>query len=376
MKRPFLHPRMVGTRYEEASVPLDAFRELAGLEDLVLELARQLYLRDHQERTRVPRGFIEGFALHVSGVATGSAIPQIDRVLVGNREENIENERYYSRARDLILAVVAAAQIGTAIPVEFPADLLGRFDRIGRGLREDERIEFVAPGANAPPPAVLSRDSYKRLALIAATEYQAEADLLGRVTAIDLKKKTFTFSLLDGRAVPGSWTKETKAQIFTALNGCYKERQKVRVIGFAAFDANDHPKRFVEVLQLDPLDPRDVSARIEELKLLQRGWHNGVGEAPPLEGLTWIAGVWESYYPPSLPNPYVYPTDLGGLQLEWPIGSWEISAEIDLKGRTAVFVAVDTASEAMKDTVLDLAAEDGWRMLAGFVEEYVKTSEA
>lgn len=374
MKKPFLNPRLIGTRYEEGSVPLDVIREWASFEELVLELARRLYLDAHSDRRRVPRGFIENFALHLSGIGEGSAVPHIDRVLTGGREENPENELYYTRARNLVLAVIAAAAVNAAIPPEFPKDLLPRFDRIGRSLRDDEKIEFVSPDAPASVPAVFNRDTYKRLALLAAEEYQAEAELRGRVTEFDLTRKTFLFSLLDGNRVQGGWTKETKGPLFEALQGCFSDRQKVRLLAFAALDANDRPKRLVEVLQVEPLDPLDVPARLEELKALRRGWLDGRGDPPDPEALTWLAHGWMTAYPASLPNPYVYPTPQGGVQLEWSLGTWELSAEVDLDRKRTYFVAVDVAGAATDEFDVDMNSPDGWHTLADLVRKYSATA--
>jgi len=376
VKKPFLNPRLIGTRYEEGSVPLDVIREWASFEELVLELARRLYLEEHPERKRVPRGFIENFALHISGVAEGSAVPHIDRVLTGGREDNPENEVYYTRARNLVLGVIAAAALHSAIPSEFPKDLLSRFDRIGRSLREDERIEFVSPDTPADNPAVLDRDTYKRLALLAAEEYQAEAELRGRVTEFDLARKTFLFSLLDGNRVQGVWTKETRGPLFEALQGCFSDRQKVRLLAFAALDASDRPKRLVEVLQVEPLDPLDVPARLEELKTLRRGWLNGEGEPLDPEGLTWLANGWKTTSPAVLPNPYVYPTPQGGVQLEWSVGSWELSAEVDLDRKRTYFVAVDIGGGATDEFDVDMSSPDGWRTLADLVRKYSASATA
>jgi len=373
VKKPFLTPHLVGTRYEEGSVPLDVLREWASFEELVLELARRLYLQEHTDRKRVPRGFIEDFALHVSGITAGSAIPNIDRVLLRGREEIPENEAYYARARNLVLAVVTAAALNNPIPTEFPKDLLPRFDRIGRSLREDERIEFVLPDGPAAPGAVFNRDTYKRLALLAAEEYQAEADLRGRVTEFDLAKKTFWLSLLDGSRVQGVWTKETKEALFEAFEGCYTDRQKVRLLAFAALDAHDRPKRLVEVLQVELLDPLDVPARLEELRTLQSGWLNGQGERPEPDLLAWLSTTWMMAYPATLPNPYVYPTAEGGVQLEWSLGDWELSAEVDLARRRSYFVAVDTAGTAADEMEVDLGSADGWRELADLVRKYAGT---
>lgn len=367
MKRPFLAPRLIGQRYSENSVPLEVLREWASFEDLVLEVARRLYLQDNPERQRVPRGFVEGFALHLSGVTEGSAIPQIDRVLLGGRQEVLDHEIYYVRARDLALAVIAAAAIQAPMPVAFPADLLTRFDPIGRSLRDDEKIEFRVPNVQ-DPVAILDRATHKSIVLRAAKEYQSEADLRGQITELDLARGTFQLSLLDGTRVPGTLTRDTRKPIHDAFEGYFNDRQKVRILAFAALDANDRPKGLVEVLQVEALDPLDVPARLEELKNLRDGWMDGTGLAPSKEGIEWIAANWD-LYPADLPNPYAYPTLEGDVQLEWGLDAWELSAEVSLDGKVAHCLAVDTASDANREFEFDLADRGGWMAMIEWVRK-------
>jgi hypothetical protein len=176
--------------------------------------------------------------------------------------------------------------------------------------------------------------------------------------------------MIDGTRVPGAWTKEMKGPIYEAFTGFAEDRQKVRLLAFAALDAGDRPKRLVEILQVEPLDPRDVPARVEELKGLRRGWLDGGGEAPAPEGLDWLAHGWTTHIPAVVPNPYIYPTAAGGVQLEWSFGSWELSAEIDLTTKGAYVFATDTAGAESVEENLDLGAPEGWEALARWVKRY------
>lgn len=50
-----------GARFEGHSVPVSVLPDFTAYRDLVLEIARALFFRDHPDRQRVPKGFEESF---------------------------------------------------------------------------------------------------------------------------------------------------------------------------------------------------------------------------------------------------------------------------------------------------------------------------
>ena len=62
-------------------------------------------------------------------------------------------------------------------------------------------------------------------------------------------------------------------------------------------------------------------------------------EALPARNGFWLAEIFERFYPkvPDVPlrGAYVYPTVEGGVQLEWSLGSKEISLEVTLADHSA-----------------------------------------
>jgi hypothetical protein len=73
----FLKPHLKGERFEGAAIPLEMLRDLALLEEMVTEVAKWVYLRQHPGRTRSPRGFTGGVEFRLTRVEDGSAIPVI-----------------------------------------------------------------------------------------------------------------------------------------------------------------------------------------------------------------------------------------------------------------------------------------------------------
>ena len=46
----FIQPRFVGPRFDEHTLPLSAAKDLAAYEELIVELAKHLYLTKHDDR--------------------------------------------------------------------------------------------------------------------------------------------------------------------------------------------------------------------------------------------------------------------------------------------------------------------------------------
>ena len=56
MKTEFLKPRLVGTRFEEHSIPVEVLKDWTAFEGLIVQAARWLYLEENPKRKRMPRG--------------------------------------------------------------------------------------------------------------------------------------------------------------------------------------------------------------------------------------------------------------------------------------------------------------------------------
>jgi hypothetical protein len=116
------------------------------------------------------------------------------------------------------------------------------------------------------------------------------------------------------------------------------------------------------VKHLSILDPLNVAARINELKLLKNGWLNGKGIAPTHNGLNWLVGALDYHFPDGLPLPHLYPTAEGGVRAEWSAKPHELSLSINLTARTGEWhtLNVDNDAEQSRKLYLDDAKDWEW----------------
>jgi hypothetical protein len=371
---PFMQPRMVGERFQEHAIPLEILKDLAVLEDMVIEVAKWKFIQAHPDRQRTPRGFTKDISLKLTGIDEGSAVPKVSLFVDTRGSLFLENQDYFEQARDSIYAAINAAANDESITAYLPEKLLGYFDRIGRGLRDGEVIEFD-PG-NAQCPAKLDKSTRRKLIFASSQtqELTEDVSLRGTVPEADQERMTFTLQVLNGPRVSAPITSQHQDTIIQAFNG-YRKETRIQIQGIGLYNRGNRLTRIEEVEHISILDSLDVPAQLDDFLILRNGWLNGHGRAPHPDGLTWFSSMFESNYPENLPLPYLYPTAEGGIQAEWTIGQVEISLEVDLESKQAEWQDLNILTDIEKDKILKLDNTEGWVWLVKRIQILMENKE-
>jgi len=367
MKVEFVQPRFDGARFGEHTLPLEVARDLAAYESLVVELAKHLYIQDHPDRQRVPKGFAADFHLHLDRVDDGCARPLLSIVVagalaLGAGADNI----YFERARDLIAECIASSD--GQLPEAFPRSLLVHFNQVGRSLRADERMELPTPGGGA---AVLTPERRKHLVLAADKVYEREIELSGTIGEADWEKSTFRLRLADSSSavIPMPQSFHSQAREFGGRN-----RHQVTVTGIATFDSWDKLQKVITVDSLEIQLDYELSARFDALLALADGWLDGNGVAPDKTKLRHVAEKIAGHYPEHLPLPVIAPTPEGNLLLEWDAPG-DPSVDLDLASMTAAYHAFQP-DETEIESEISLATEESWNQFFAFLGENLQQRPA
>lgn len=357
----FLTPRLTGKRFDDHTIPLDLLEDFAALEELIIEVAKWIYLNENSDRKRVPRGFTNGVALKLSSIENGSAVPKIMLVTSSHGLFPDYNEEYFKKAKDNILRSIDAASKKEEVTKYIPDNLLVYFNRIGKRLRDDETIDF-SPGSNLQ--ALLNKTTRKRLVLASSNIYEVtiETMIRGTIPEADKSKKTFTIMTYSGQRILAKLQGVHVPTILEAFNS-YESKARVQISGLGHFDKNDKLVSFESIDHISLLDPLDVPSRLEELANLEAGWLNGEGVAMNREDLNWFAELFENNYNPALPLPHLYPTPLGGIQAEWSSEAYDISLNIDLTEKIGFYQSLHHSSDDVNEATLDLTNESDWQLL-------------
>lgn len=331
MKIEFLQPKFDGARFDEHTLPLEVVRDLAAYEELVTELAKRLFLNEHPDRQRAPKGFGADFQLHLERVDEGSARPMLSLVTTGVLALGIGDQPYFERARDLVAECIRAPS--NQLPDTFPKDLLSLFNRFGRSLKEGESVD-MGGGENA---AILTPVKRKALVLAADQVYERDIELNGVIEEADFKAMTFRMRLQDGTkaTVP---IPEHFAEKARMLNG--RPRHLVTLLGVGSYDSWDKLQKVAEVESLSIQMNYEIANRLEEISALRDGWFDRTGRAPEAVAMQRIAATLVAHYPEKLALPAIVPTPEGDLLLEWQ-SPGDPSVDLRLEQSIAEYHAFD-----------------------------------
>lgn len=366
----FFTPRLVGQRFDHHTIPLELLKELAVLEEMLIEVAKWCYRQKNPDRKRAPKGFSEGVSLHLTEVSEGSAIPGIALVMPSGDLVPPHSQAFYEQARELIIGAVAAGESKTDAKRYLPSFLLGFFDRLGRGLRDQEYIEFSPHDPDRP--ARLSKESRKYLVACSNVKEVTEEVLLrGTIPSVDQSKMNFKFQIIGGSTVPAPLHEQHLETVLQGVNE-YRHGGKVLLQGIGRFNRDERLQSIESVEHLSVLDVMDVAARLEEFKSLKEGWLDGQhGLAFANERLDWLAAQFDRHYPDDLPLPYLYPTAEGGVQAEWSLADRDITLDMDLATGLGEWHSLGMKNGQDFEKPINLMEDDGWQWLA----EQIRTLE-
>ena len=325
---PFLKPKMVGRRFDEHAIPVEMLKDLAVLEEMIVEVAKWHYLENHPERTRSPKGFTHGISVKLTGIGKGSAMPDMSLFVEHPQLVAHENQSYFELARDSVINAIEAAELNNNINDHLPESLLVYFDKLGRGLKDDEYIDF-APEASGRS-AKLNKLTRRRLILASSQwmDMTDEVTLRGLIPEVDQAKLSFELLTIDNQKVSGPISAQHRETIISAFNG-YQKGQRVSIQGVAVHNRNGQLKSLVEVEHVSLLDCGDIAARLDELRLLKDGWLDGEGKAVDATLLSFLEKDLDKYISDETPSPFLYPTIEGGVQIEWSLRGYEITLEVE-----------------------------------------------
>jgi len=372
VRKPFLSPRLIGARFDHHAIPLDVLKDLAALEELIVEVAKWQYFQENPDRQRTPKGFSRGVQLELTGVGEGSARPLISLAFLASHATlyGEAHAHYFERSREAIVQAVEAAEHDEPgrIREHLPEKYLDYFQRIGRSLRHDEAMLFAPPDKQDGPRL----DPKTRKTLIFASrqahEWSEETVVRGRISDFNHVKRTFEVELASGQIVQGP-IPSAQADTLLDAHRAYRDQQRVSLLCVARFNRENMLDRIESIEHVSVLVPLDIDAQLEQIAQLRDGWLDGHGRAPSRAGLEWLATAFAEHFDDDLALPYLYPTESGGIQAEWPVAGGEASLEIDLERQLGLWDCTYFDDREDLEHAVDLSDAQGWHSIAQWLGE-------
>lgn len=359
----FLCARFAGGRFDSHTIPFDVLPNLAAYRSLLVEVAKMLFKRRHNNRVRVPKGFEDSFQVGLarvdgghSAVAVGIRLPP--RQTTRQRDLEFLDYDEFEEAKTYVDDLIRRIQATGDVPDDFPTELAGRFNPFGQNLQSDEYIEL---GYNTPTPVRYDTFIRKRIVLSREETYENAVDSV--FTLDGGVASTGTVHVKDELGVSFDFRPISEFEFEKAYE---RRTQRVRLVGTGLYDRSERLRRLLEVSVVynddEPRQPFDE--RLDEIALAQEGWYAAGNPAPSKAAIEAMRDfVRLAVLEAGAQAPYLYPLPEGGVTAEWTIGKWEASASIAPDGATIDLHAINT--DSMKELHCELWPGDG-RLVESF----------
>ena len=250
-----------GPRFDDGGVDLDVTPDLHRYKTLLVEVAKELWRRNHSDRKNLPKNFEDSLSMKFYEVRPNCATVPLERVLSTDDREQLWNaEDELDDAVTLVTETIEAAGNDQSLPERFPKHLLALFLDYGKTLRDEEWIEQRP--AKRESGVRYDAAVRERLTRWVETSYEDAVDLTGEVTMARVSKPQMEIQFQD-RKVEAAFRPEDEDVITTALK--QHTTAKLRVIGRGQFGPDGIVRKITEVTDIILLSsgdqPFDSSAK-------------------------------------------------------------------------------------------------------------------
>jgi len=343
--------RYVGARFNGARLPVDVLADLPAFRDLLVAFAKDEWRDLNAGRKRVPKGFDKSISFDLVGINDGSAVPLLNWSRNAAQEnlpgfEDELQEIVGGSYLDVVNLIDGAGH--DQFPKSLSSEHIRALNRLGSGLRENEKIEFL--GSSGQDGKVVYLDSYRRKALITRVRETYQA----RFESVGILRGSFADEVM-GRVIVA--TSEHGEITIPLESDRVKEEFDGNIVSEVQFDLQiemDNADRLRGVVGVFDVGLIDVESgadllrcrnRIAELSALSDGWHDGAGRRIADDAVE-LANRFLSKRPTLSKQYHIYPTEEGGILVEFEANLWDISVEFLPEGGVELYgVQIDGAEE-------------------------------
>jgi hypothetical protein len=354
--------RYVGTRFDNARLPVDVLSDLPAFRDLLAAFAKDGWRALNSDRQRVPKGFDKGLSFDLLAIEPGSAVPRLNwnrhtaqTHLPGFADEL---EEIVDASFNEIVSLIDGAG-HDRFPKSLPSEHVRALNKLGAGLRDDERIEFQ--GTHGTDGNVVYLDNYRRKKLITRVRETYQARFEGIGTLIGTRATEEEGYISFKTAEHGEIEVVVDLERVKEFDGnIYADVQFDLQI---ELDNNDRYRSVIEVHDVGLIDAQigaelvRCRARLNDIRILPEGWHDGGGSAI---GSAAVAAADKFLSKrPSLSGAYkIYPTEEGGVLFEFESNAWDLSVEFGANGSVEIYGIQLNGAGELEPVHFDEAGED------------------
>jgi hypothetical protein len=331
-----------GARFSNNRIPVEALPDLPAFRDLLLSYAKDEWRTRHEDRKKLPKNFDKELALSLFDIKNGSAIPQLEWCRNSSQASLFDTPDEIDEVVDAAYAdVIALFDSSLSDPPILNAEKLRALNRFGAALREGERIDISARDGSGK---VVSLDMHRRKELIIGdretyrTRLEGAGELIGTTSPSETSEQCYirvettdhgTISIPVDRL-------QLYEEFAEALNS------EVQFELLVELDRNDKMRSVVDVFDVAAVSDANgfvvakAKDRLEELRQLHDGWQDGSGiaisRAALARALDFIVATRSSGV-----EMHLFPTEGGGVLIDFAMSGWEYSVELDIQGKPEMY---------------------------------------
>lgn len=363
----FLQLRFVGDRFSNQSIPFDVLPGIAHFKDLIVEASRIEYLKNRRNGKRISSRFSPSIELRVTAIKEGIVQVGISMNESTTMPTGTKQMGYFSRGLDSLVRTIHKAGNGEEIELpEVTEEMSKHFDMIGKTLEYGEEIHLIRPDsiANECKFSVFTRQTAAKLRSTTPTGDVACGDfaVCGHISELDQANGTFRLQLHDGRRLDASISSDLLDTALEAFNG-YRRGLQAQVRGIGLTNSEGEIIEISKITELSTNDPLNISHQLDRIRELRDGWLDGEGMAPSCDGIRWIESTLRRYLPMDFSPVYLYPTETGGILLEWSIESTAASLEVNLESHTGIWHELNMRSGEELEKEMNLDKGEDWQYI-------------
>lgn len=370
--------RLRGARFEGGRLPIASLVELQKYQEIIQIAAAAEWRQEHPDED-LPADFAESLALTIERIEEGSA----DVFLAYEQQQAYV--AYQDEAQEAADSFLVAAYSGSPLPslpaLDRDGDEIFRnaLSLLGSSLEAEQSIEFY-PGKPDSTPVVITQETrgqaIERLSriedfLIADEEpgessglHKAQESVVGHVTAIDAARKRFDLVLDDGSPLHGFYKSDLLLEDFRAVVHEAAKGPLTRIQGDLQ-TRNGELWRFWPATSIERVqfDEAPWGQRLAEFAGLRPGWDGSDAAQISSVALDGAQALLRQVESAGIARPGVFPTEDGGILVEWVSADGVLSVEVDAEGAFEMFT-LRSGEQGGKHATATSAA-DAFRFVEG-----------
>ncbi|MDQ2822767.1 MAG: hypothetical protein M3Y65_20710 [Pseudomonadota bacterium] len=336
--------RYVGPRFEGTRLPVEVLSDLPAFRELIVSFVKAGWYAEHADKVRLPKGFDQSLTFDLVGLTNGSAVPNLNwnrsraQAYLPGMVDQLEH--LMASSFNQLVHLVDTAEDDGATPA-LTAQQVRALNKLGSGLRDDERIEFLNTTSSKGAVVYLDNEKRKRLMTRIKGTYETRVEGIG--------------VLVQAKIVPTSQLGSVVISVEKYGDVEINREKSIVVEEFAPYltsevqydlqievDHNDLIRNVVHVHDIGVIDPghsgdllicRD---RIKQLGDLPGGWNEGDGikiTQPAIDNagrlLAKRSSVCHLFK--------IFPTEEGGISFELESSGWDYTIEFLENGKIQMF---------------------------------------